>query len=575
MALADEHADTCTLLVETLLVNEHADSLAPLMAAEAGRCTAMRSLMSLTVEGEIIKPTEESGPALISSAEHLVELMGHITNAKGEGTLLFYSYLEAEEGTPPSGQLDGATAAADVAVGAEAGGETVTKSARADQASADQLVLWVIDGSGKVVLTRRMRAVCSDGRSLDQVISDVHSKASLAFDGVTTRGPVVTPESSTARIQDLKARGVATDADTSIDTPDSGLPTGPRPVSLDPELQLLFELLIQPAVPYLIKDAPLVLIPHMVLQLVPFTALHSADGGPLIDAHPITTAPSLSILRTLIARSTIAAAKVADIGTASLVVGDARPASSFELPPLPFTKIESVEIAACLKSEPLLADAATARAVGSEMASKPFCCIHLACHSRPRCLAFAPLISDATRELVATAHTAAEKAAECCAVDGEESDAAKAAFAAYEAASEAAAAANAEMQAAEQLGPIADGLLMIESLSQLPLHGHPTVVLAGSHSGAGHVSHDSVNGLPRLFLCAGARSVLSCAWDAADEATSHLMRAFHKALAADPTLSQAEALRQAINSTRKAEAGRWAHPAYWASFTLIGASKGI
>ena len=55
-----------------------------------------------------------------------------------------------------------------------------------------------------------------------------------------------------------------------------------------------------------------------------------------------------------------------------------------------------------------------------------------------------------------------------------------------------------------------------------------------------------------------------------------LFAAFYEALTKPgPPISQAEALRQAMLVTRQADGGKWAHPAFWAGFGLIGAAKGL
>ena len=108
------------------------------------------------------------------------------------------------------------------------------------------------------------------------------------------------------------------------------------------------------------------------------------------------------------------------------------------------------------------------------------------------------------------------------------------------------------------------------------LRGYPAVVLSGSHAAVGHASHDFAIGLRRTLLAAGARSVLAAAWDVADEPAALLASAFYRAMAragadADgPRVSQAAALRAAVQAVRKADGGRWDHPAFWAGYSVIG-----
>ena len=62
----------------------------------------------------------------------------------------------------------------------------------------------------------------------------------------------------------------------------------------------------------------------------------------------------------------------------------------------------------------------------------------------------------------------------------------------------------------------------------------------------------------------------------ADAPATTLFAAFYEALTKPgPPISQAEALRQAMLVTRQADGGKWAHPAFWAGFGLIGAAKGL
>ena len=63
------------------------------------------------------------------------------------------------------------------------------------------------------------------------------------------------------------------------------------------------------------------------------------------------------------------------------------------------------------------------------------------------------------------------------------------------------------MEAEAELGPIGTGLLTLETLQEFTLRAYPTVVLSGSHGGAGQLSSDSVLGVRRTMLAAGARSV--------------------------------------------------------------------
>jgi CHAT domain-containing protein len=74
-------------------------------------------------------------------------------------------------------------------------------------------------------------------------------------------------------------------------------------------------------------------------------------------------------------------------------------------------------------------------------------------------------------------------------------------------------------------------------------------------------------GLAGVAFKAGARSALATLWFISDESTALLISDFYRNLA-DPSMSKAEALRQAQRALIKSE--QYGHPAYWAPFLLIG-----
>ncbi len=75
-----------------------------------------------------------------------------------------------------------------------------------------------------------------------------------------------------------------------------------------------------------------------------------------------------------------------------------------------------------------------------------------------------------------------------------------------------------------------------------------------------------VASLAEAFWLAGSRSVVASLWAVNDESTSVLMSEFYKQLRAGK--SKANALRMAQNSVRANP--KFAHPYYWAAFTLFG-----
>jgi len=82
-------------------------------------------------------------------------------------------------------------------------------------------------------------------------------------------------------------------------------------------------------------------------------------------------------------------------------------------------------------------------------------------------------------------------------------------------------------------------------------------------------------GFQQAFFRAGARSVLVSLWPVDDAVAALLVREFYRRLAhASGPGARAEALRGAQRAVRDwqspAGARPYAHPAYWAGFTLIG-----
>ena len=126
-----------------------------------------------------------------------------------------------------------------------------------------------------------------------------------------------------------------------------------------------------------------------------------------------------------------------------------------------------------------------------------------------------------------------------------------------------------ERLASDRLGPIANGLLSSDDLASLSLRGYPAAVLTGSHAAGGSTSQDGLIGLRRALLAVGARSVVGCGWDTADEPAAIFAAAFHKCARGGG--SQADAVRAGAHAVREADGGKWAHPAFWAGWSVMGA----
>jgi CHAT domain-containing protein len=117
-----------------------------------------------------------------------------------------------------------------------------------------------------------------------------------------------------------------------------------------------------------------------------------------------------------------------------------------------------------------------------------------------------------------------------------------------------------------------DGYLSASEAAQLKLNAE-FVVLSACNTAAsdGRPGGEGLSGLARAFFYAGARSVMVSHWEVSDAATTTLITSAFADLddsrAGDPGV-RARALQTGIRAVRAER--RWAHPAYWAAFTLVG-----
>ncbi|WP_306558279.1 MULTISPECIES: CHAT domain-containing protein [Bradyrhizobium] len=124
-----------------------------------------------------------------------------------------------------------------------------------------------------------------------------------------------------------------------------------------------------------------------------------------------------------------------------------------------------------------------------------------------------------------------------------------------------------------------DGLLTMEEILGLKLDAD-WVVLSACNTGAGAgAGAEAASGLGRAFFYAGTRALLVTNWSVHSQSARQLVTDLFKRQADDPKLSRSEALRQAamalvdgpgyLNSEGKTEFA-YAHPLFWAPYTIIG-----
>lgn len=115
-----------------------------------------------------------------------------------------------------------------------------------------------------------------------------------------------------------------------------------------------------------------------------------------------------------------------------------------------------------------------------------------------------------------------------------------------------------------------DGLLTASEAAALRLSAE-LVILSACNTAAsdGSAGGEGLSGLARGFFFAGARSLMVSHWPVSDAATSTLIMDVFQRIQAHE--SAPTALQQAIKAVRANP--RWASPAFWAPFVLVGAGS--
>lgn len=117
-------------------------------------------------------------------------------------------------------------------------------------------------------------------------------------------------------------------------------------------------------------------------------------------------------------------------------------------------------------------------------------------------------------------------------------------------------------------GPDDDGLLGASEIALLELDAEWVSLSACNTAAGGPGGGEALGGLAGAFLRAGARRVLASHWEVDSDATVALMSATFETFAREPAAGAARALGSA---QRRLQADpRFAHPSFWAAFTLLG-----
>jgi CHAT domain-containing protein len=136
------------------------------------------------------------------------------------------------------------------------------------------------------------------------------------------------------------------------------------------------------------------------------------------------------------------------------------------------------------------------------------------------------------------------------------------------------------LSAPEVAGVAGDGLLAMDEIAALRLNADWVVLSACNTAGGDQAGSDVISGLGRAFFYAGARALLVSNWPvdttSAWALTTDLFGQQHQS----PDATRAQSLQQTVN--RLIDEGvfvdvasgktifSYAHPIFWAPFTLIG-----
>ena len=277
-------------------------------------------------------------------------------------------------------------------------------------------------------------------------------------------------------------------------------------------LDTLSNIIIQP-VNDLVEGDEVIIVPDGPLWLTPYAALVDADSKYLCDSFRIRLIPSLTSLK-LISNcpegyhNRGSALLVGDPWVEEVTNGDGEKV----LDPLPFARKEVEMIGEILKVTPLIGERATKREVLKGLNSVAL--VHIAAHG---CME--------TGEIALTP----------------------------------------DPKRISRIPTKEDCVLTIPDVLSAKLRAR-LVVLSCCHSAGGEIKAEGVVGIARVFMGAGARSVLVSLWAIDDQATLELMRSFYHHLVKGKRAS--ESLNQAMKCLR--ESDKYSDVKYWAPFALIG-----
>jgi CHAT domain-containing protein len=116
-----------------------------------------------------------------------------------------------------------------------------------------------------------------------------------------------------------------------------------------------------------------------------------------------------------------------------------------------------------------------------------------------------------------------------------------------------------------------DGLLTASEVAGLALNADLVILSACSTAAPdGTPGAEGLSGLAKAFIYAGSRALLVSHWPVISDAAVRLTTGMVTALEAEPGIGRAEALRRSMLGLIDADPPYFAHPAFWAPFTVVG-----
>jgi len=280
----------------------------------------------------------------------------------------------------------------------------------------------------------------------------------------------------------------------------------------------------------------LLIVADRALHYVPFAALPTAAGTPVLTAHEVVYLPSASVLATLRAGSKRVTLDASTAVFADPVFSktDPRLAATSDPAAMPQSRAADDGVYGRLRFSRREAEAIGERAPGAFQALD-FAASKSAVVSRD--LRKYSVLHFATHGSLNTEHPELS---------------------------------GLVLSLFDKSGKPIDGFLRLHEIYNLDLHAD-LVVLSACRTALGREVHgEGLIGLTRGFMYAGASRVVSSVWNVDDRASALLMSRFYDAMRARQ-LAPAAALRDAQLSLMNDP--RWSNPHYWAAFGLQGEWK--